>query len=83
MIRPLTEKLWTAAALDLFPDGNAIIVDFGIASTEHFGALQHAIRHGHVTKEKLDAAMGDGPALTRICSTPCNPYRAVTFESAW
>lgn len=82
-IRPLTEKLWTAAVLDIWPDGNAAIVDFGLASERHYGALQHAIKHGHTTKEQLDAAMGSGPKLTALCQQPCNPYRDAVFKSAW
>src|SRR5438309_2236371 len=47
-VRPLTEQLINAVLLDAWP-GNAAIIDFGIDSTEHLGALQFAIKFGEVT----------------------------------
>lgn len=82
MIRPLTEALWEAAVLDLWPR-SAVIVDFGIDSERHLGALQHAIKHGHVTQDALDKALGSGAALTRICQVPCSPYKDVVFKTSY
>ena len=65
-VRPLTQQLWDCAMLDIWP-GIGCCVDFGIDnSSEKLGAYQRAIKHGFVTIEELDAALGDGPALTKI-----------------
>ena len=44
----------------------ATIVDFGLESDAHVEALVRVIRHDAVTPEQLDAALGDGPALTKL-----------------
>jgi hypothetical protein len=81
-VRPLTEQLIDAVLLDAWP-GKAAIVDFGIDSTEHLGALQYAIKFGEVTPQELDAAMGNGAKLTEIVQRGENPYRDVTFHTSW
>jgi hypothetical protein len=40
----------------------ATVTDFGIESTGHLGALQHAVWCG-ITAYDLDRVMGDGPAI--------------------
>jgi hypothetical protein len=81
-IRPLTQQLIDCCWLDVWP-GNTAVIDFGIDSAEHLGALQHAIRYGLVTAEELDAAMGNGEALTAIAQRGDNPYRDVSFHTSW
>jgi hypothetical protein len=81
-VRPLTEQLIAAVLLDIWP-GNAAIIDFGIDSDRHLGALQFAIKFGEVTPEELDLAMGDGAKLTEIVQRGDNPYRDVTFRTSW
>ena len=81
-VRPLTEQLIEAAHLDVWPS-IAAIVDFGIDSESHLGALQFAIKYGEVTSQELDAAMGDGAKLTEIAQRGDNPYRDVTFRTSW
>jgi hypothetical protein len=81
-VRPLTEQLINAALLDVWPSIPAI-VDFGIDSSSHLGALQYAIRYGEVTPQELDAAMGNGAKLTEIAQRGDNPYRDVTFRTSW
>lgn len=81
-IRPLTQQLIDASWLDVWP-GHATVIDFGIDSDQHLGALQHAIRYGLVTPEELDAAMGHGDKLTAIAQRGNNPYRDVTFHTSW
>jgi hypothetical protein len=81
-VRPLTEQLIDATHLDLWPSV-AVIVDFGIDSESHLGALQYAIKHGEVTPQELDAAMGNGAKLTEIAQRGDNPYRDVTFRTSW
>lgn len=81
-LRPLTEQLINAVLLDVWP-GNAAIIDFGIDSSSHLGALQFAIKHGEVTPQELDAAMGNGAKLTEIAQRGDNPYRDVVFHTSW
>jgi len=81
-VRPLTEELIAAAMLDVWP-GIATVVDFGIDSERHLGALQFAIREELVTPQELDAAMGSGAKLTEIAQRGENPYRDVTFKTSW
>ena len=58
------------------------VVDFGLDSTEHFGALQHAIKHDKITIEILDDAFGDGKKLTNLIKND-NPYYGVVFKAAY
>ncbi len=81
-ISPLTKELINCCELDVWP-GIAAVVDFGIDSTSHFGAIQFAVREQLVTFWELDAAMGKGEALTEIAQRGKNPYRDVTFKTAW
>ena len=81
-IRPLTKELITCSLLDQWP-GNAAVVDFGIDSERHLGALQFAIRNDLVMPQELDAAMGNGEKLTEIARRGDNPYRDVKFETSW
>lgn len=81
-IRPLTKELIECCQLDVWP-GMATVVDFGIDSSSHLGALQFAIREGLVTPQELDAAMGSGAELTEIAQRGENPYRDVTFRTSW
>lgn len=81
-IRPLTRQLVECCRLDAWP-GRAAVVDFGLDSSSHLGALQYAIRENLVSLEELDAAMGDGKKLTEIAQRGENPYRFVTFNTAW
>ena len=80
-IRPLTEQLIDAAIFDVWPSV-ATIVDFGIDSERHLGALQFAIRNDLVTPQELDAAMGSGEKLTEIAQRGDNPYHDVTFRTS-
>lgn len=81
MVRPATQNLFDSLCLDVWPR-NAAIVDFGLDSTEHYGALQHAVKHDGVTAQQLDDALGDGPKLTALIEED-NPYYGVAFQTAW
>ena len=81
-IRPLTRRLIHSAVFDAWPD-HAAIVDFGIDSDRHLGALHHAIPQGLVTPEELDAAIGQGEKLTEIARRGRNPHGDFTFRTAW
>lgn len=83
-MRPLTKKLFDAIMLDLWPEGNATVVDFGIDSQAHYEALYGPIREGEITIEQLDAAICDGAKLTALvkdCSS--NPHKGIVFRTAW
>ena len=85
--RPLDETaMATRLVNDLVWDrwpSPATVVDYGIDSSRHLGALQHAVRAG-VTAYDLDRVMGDGPAITRLVrSVPYQPYADVEFQTAY
>lgn len=65
-VRPMTHETLVALVLDVWPS-NAAVVDFGIASNDHYAALQAAVGSGVITEERLDALLGDGPGLTEAC----------------
>ncbi len=81
MARPLTQHCFDSLMMDEYPRP-AAIVDFGLDTPNHLGALQHAIRSG-ATVEELDAALGDGEKLTALVERfPNNPY-PVKFKTAY
>ena len=57
-------------------------VDFGLATPDHYGALQHAVISDGVTIDQLDAALGSGERLQALVSKT-NPYRFVCFRTDW
>lgn len=68
--------------LDQWPTP-AVVMDFGIASSCHFGALQHAVRSG-IGPYELDRVMGDGAAITRLIrAIPGQPYDKVEFQTPY
>ena len=78
----MAEALVDCLVLDAWPSP-ATVIDFGIDSPEHLGALQHAVSAG-VTAYDLDRVMGDGPAITSLVrSVPDQPYPDVTFVTAY
>lgn len=78
----MAENLVDCLVLDAWPSP-AVVVDFGIDSPEHLGALQHAVRSG-VTAYDLDRVMGDGAAITCLVrSVPDQPYHEVAFVTAY
>lgn len=81
MVRPLTNHVFECLMLDMWPRP-AGKVDFGLDSTEHLGALQHAVKHDGVTPEMLDEALGNGKKLTALIQDD-NPYHGVVFETSY
>ncbi len=78
----MAERLANCLDLDVWPSP-AIVLDFGIASHRHFGALQHAVRNG-ITAYELDRVVGDGAALTRLIqAVPGQPYGEVVFQTVY
>jgi hypothetical protein len=80
-VRELTQHLIEALAADEWPRA-AAIVDFGIDSADHLGALQWAYLSGHRSPEDFDAALGSGAKLTELCRVPRQRY-VVTFETSY
>lgn len=75
MIRPLAQHCYDAVMMDTWPRP-AALVDFGIDSDQHLGALQHAARNG-ATPQDFDDALGDGSKLNELVERfPGNPYPA-------
>lgn len=67
-MRMTTESLIEAILLDIWPTPGACC-DFGLDRSDKvakFGALQHGFRAEEFTSAELDAALGDGPALTEL-----------------
>lgn len=87
-VRSSTKYLWEGIWDDLLPASMGARVDFGLDGygggnvTERFGALQFAVKKLGVTPMELDAALGDGPALTKLVAHPSNAYACV-FATAW
>ena len=80
-IRGTTAEVYICLKFGGWP-GEAGVAAFGIDSTEHLKALQHAVREQGVTPEQLDEAFGDGTALTALIQSP-NPFQRVKFETVW
>ena len=74
-ITEVVEGFYSALMLDIQPTP-AARVDFGLDGygntnpQEIYQAYQQAIRSGRVTREQLQAALGNGPALTELIGTP-------------
>lgn len=84
MIRPLTQTVFDALMLDVWPDSPAAVADFGLGSQKHYAALQHAVMSGAVTAERLDALLGDGPALTEAVNADAgNPHPGIAFRTPY
>jgi hypothetical protein len=81
VIRDVTQHLLDSLLMDNWPR-TAAIVDFGIDTQEHLGALQYAYKHAGRTPAEFDAALGSGAKLTELCTVPGQPY-VVKFETAW
>jgi len=79
--RPLATHLWKCLALDIWPRP-AAIVDWGIGSSDHLGALQAAIKGG-ASATDLDDAIGDGKKIMAMVTryAPNSPYRDADFSS--
>ena len=78
----MATQLHDCLTQDMWPN-SATIVDFGIESRSHLGALQHAVRSG-CTAYDLDRVMGDGAAITQLaCGIPGQPYVHIVFKTVY
>jgi len=83
-IRPLTKRLYEAILADIWPDGAAAIVDFGLESQEHYEALYYPLRAREITVEQLDDALGGGPKLTALAgAAKSNPHKGIVFRTPY
>lgn len=79
--RSVALDAWENLMMDTWPR-NAAIVDFDLRDTDHYGALQFAVRSG-VSAWELDLVLGDGKSITELClGFKDNPYKA-TFVTAY
>jgi hypothetical protein len=82
-LRDTTRNLVEAVLFDVWPRSGAI-VDFGLRTQEHYEALYYPLRHGDITPEQVDAALGNGPKLTELVNdAPHNPHKGITFLTDW
>lgn len=80
MIRSVTYNLFNSIMLDMWPRESAV-VDFGLADYEHYQALYFPIRRGEISMEALDAALGNGKAITKLVSgCPSNSHVGIVFN---
>ena len=80
-LRGTTRNLLAATWADEWPRDGAI-VDFGLRTQEHYEALYYPLRHGDITPEQVDAAMGDGGRLTDLVSEAAhNPHKGIVFRT--
>ena len=78
----MAEQLVQDLRADRWPS-SATVIDFGIGSPVHLGALQHAVACG-VTAYELDRVLGDGAAITALVQSVLQqPYPEVTFDTAY
>lgn len=82
MARPVTVNCYGSLMMDVWP-GAAAICDFGLDTTDHYAALQGAIRNGCLAIEDLDAILGDGPAITAAVNAAGTNPKGLTFTTAY
>ena len=82
-VRPVTANLVESMMFDAWPR-SAAICDFGLNSQSHYEAIYYPLRNGEITAEALDAALGDGPALTKLVNdAPSNPHKGIKFTTPY
>jgi hypothetical protein len=82
-LRDTTRNLIEAIWADEWPR-NGAIVDFGLRTQRHYEAIYYSLRAGQITPEQLDAALGQGKALTALArSARSNPHREIVFHTDW
>ena len=82
-VRQTTSNLIHSMLMDEWPRAGAI-VDFGLDGQQHYEALYYPIRAHEILPAQLDAALGNGEALTALARTaPSNPHKDVEFSTSW
>lgn len=88
-LRPVTVDLVKAIYLACWP-GMAARCDFGLDGLggtnpqEVYEAYYYPLREGEITDKQLDAALGDGPALTKLVrGCKHNPHKDVVIKTAY
>jgi hypothetical protein len=81
---PTTRNVFASALLGVMPQNPVDRANFGIATREHFHALSFGVLSGEITAKALEAAMGDGPKLTKLVrGAASNPFKEITFRTDW
>ena len=85
--RPLTDLAVATRLVDCLTRDEwlspAAIVDFGVDTPEHHGALRHAVR-ASIGAYELDRVLGDGPVITQLVrDIPGQPFKCVEFRTAY
>ncbi len=84
MVRPLVQHLYDCLKAGVWPDGPTAITDFGIDSPAHYEALANAVVSGDITLQDLDAALGNGPLITRLTrKAGSNSNKEIVFRTPW
>jgi hypothetical protein len=79
--RTETRHLITSVLLDQWPN-NSCAAAFGVHSHQHYESLYFPIRNQELTPKQLDAAIGDGLALTALVrDAPSNPHKEIEFQT--
>jgi len=63
------DRLVDALVLDLWPEGPAVYVDYGL-SEANYSAYQKAVKLNGVTANQLHAACGSGKKLSALIGQP-------------
>lgn len=63
------DRLVDALVLDMWPEGAAVYVDYGL-NEENYAAFQRAVKHNGVTANMLHAACGSGKKLSALIGQP-------------
>ena len=63
------DRLVDALVLDMWPEGAAVYVDYGIDES-NYAAYQRAVKVGGVTANQLHAACGSGKKLSALIGHP-------------
>ena len=83
MIRPVAQRMFDYS-FGMTVISPACIVDFGLDTEEHLLSLTTVVVNREVTVDQLDAALGDGPAITELVNgCKSNPFDGIIFKTAY
>jgi hypothetical protein len=79
----MSEHLIHAMVCDVWPSP-ATCVDFGLDTSDHYAAMQRAVKQG-LTAYELDRILGNGQAITRLVAfaSPDRQFRHIKFATAY
>ena len=63
---------------------SALALEKGISEDVMLEALANAVLNGDITPEDLDAALGNGPLLTKLVQqAPLKHHKGLVFRTPW